>query len=323
MKCRQVLALMAGVAAVACAAPLDAGERAPAGEAKVSDSPIMTWPDLLDQPLPEPDQTLTIGPDAANLVDIWLPQGTGPHPTVLMIHGGCWQKSIADRTIMNYAANALRAEGLGVWNIEYRGVDEDGGGYPGTFKDVALAADALGTMGPALGFDTSRVVATGHSAGGHLAVWTAARSRLPQSSALYSPDPLDIKAVVNVGGLADLEASAPVTQPGCLADIMEALTGTPDGAREDVLSDTSPAELLPIGAEQVSVNGNLDRIAPPQLGLAWTAEAMAAGDTARYVEIPASGHVELIAPGTPAFDRQIAILKDLLGVESTEADSED
>ena len=60
-----------------------------------------------------------------------------------MIHGGCWQKEIADRTLMNYAAEAVRLEGFAVWNIEYRGVDEKGGGYPGTFMDVALAADAL------------------------------------------------------------------------------------------------------------------------------------------------------------------------------------
>ena len=103
---------------------------------------------------------------------------------------------------------------------------------------------------------------------------------------------------------------------------METLTGAPDETRSDVFSDTSPAKLLPLGVVQVSVNGSLDRIAPPELGEGWSAKAAAAGDTARYVEIPASGHVELVAPGTPAFDRQIEILKELLGVETAKTRAE-
>ena len=323
MKCRQLTILATLLIAAACAAPGGSGKPPAAEAGPVMTEPVMTWPDLLGRPLPAPDQTLRVGPDAANLVDVWLPEGAGPHPTVLMIHGGCWQKAIADRTLMNYAAAALREEGMAVWNIEYRGVDEAGGGYPGTFRDVGLAVDALGAMGPALGFDTSRVVATGHSAGGHLAVWAAARPGLPQKSPLHTADPLPLAAVVNVGGLADLEASAPVTQPGCLADILETLTGAPDGTRSDVFSDTSPAKLLPLGVVQVSVNGSLDRIAPPELGQGWSAKAASAGDTARYVEIPASGHVELVAPGTPAFDRQIEILKELLGVETPQTRAKD
>ena len=59
-----------------------------------------------------------------------------------MVHGGCWQTEIADRTIMNWVADDLRRRGIAVWNIDYRGVDR-GGGYPGTFQDVAAAADAL------------------------------------------------------------------------------------------------------------------------------------------------------------------------------------
>ena len=297
-----------------------AAPAAPQEEALMPD--LMSWPDLTGQALPSASTSVRTGPLDTDVVDVWLPEGEGPHPTVLMVHGGCWQKAIADRTLMNYAAAALRDEGMAVWNIEYRGVDEAGGGYPGTFQDVGLAVDALAELGPDLGFDTSRVVATGHSAGGHLAVWAAARPGLPETSPLHTADPLAIAAVLNVGGLADLEASAPVTQPGCLADIMETLTGAPDETRSDVFSDTSPAKLLPLGVVQVSVNGSLDRIAPPELGEGWSAKAAAAGDTARYVEIPASGHVELVAPGTPAFDRQIEILKELLGVETAKTRAE-
>ncbi|MEQ8557644.1 MAG: alpha/beta hydrolase [Henriciella sp.] len=303
--------------------PMDAANQPAAAESGNGTAleGLMRWPDLLSQPIPQPSRTLQIGPDAeTDLVDIWLPEGAGLHPTVLMIHGGCWQKEIADRTIMNYAAEALRQEGVAVWNIEYRGVDEEGGGYPGTFLDVARAVDALGERGRSLGLNTNRIVAFGHSAGGHLAVWAAARENLPETSPLYSDDPLHLAGVVNSGGLADLEASAPITDPGCLADIMDQLTGPPSESRADVFSDTSPAALLPVSSKIISVNGAQDRIAPPELGRALTEKVREAGGEADFVNVPVSGHVELIAPGTLAFDIETVALKRLLGLETETAD---
>ena len=273
---------------------------------------MMTWPDLLARPRPAPTHAIHFGPGAADIADLWLPAGAGPHRVVLMVHGGCWQKSIADRTLMNYAAEALRAEGMAVWNIEYRGVDEVGGGYPGTFQDVARAADALRDVAGPYHLDLDRVVAFGHSAGGHLALWLAARRRLPATSPLRGADPLPIRAVLNSGGLADLKASAPVTDPDCLAAIMDKLTGPPSAARPDVFADTSPAELLPLGVRQISVNGDRDRIAPPLLGAGYAARAVVAGDAAEAVVIAATGHVELIAPGTAAFTAETDLLKALL-----------
>ena len=270
----------------------------------------MTWPDLKARPLPQPTQSISLGDHPWSIVDAWLPDGQGPHPTVLMVHGGCWQKAIADRTLMNYAAEDLRRRGLAVWNIEYRGVDEEGGGYPGTYLDVARAADALLDHGPALGLKTDRIIAFGHSAGGHLALWLAARGRLPPTSPLFSTAPLKISGVVNSGGLADLAASKAVTAADCLANIYDALIGEP---RPNALADTSPAEMLPLGVAQVCVNGACDRIAPPALGEAYAAKARAAGDEARVEVVPDQGHVELIAPGTPAFEAQtrhiLALLK--------------
>ncbi|MCH2457381.1 MAG: alpha/beta hydrolase [Henriciella sp.] len=285
----------------------------------VAEESLLTWSDLLGRPLPQPDVSVTTGPGATDIVDVWIPVGESPFPTVLMIHGGCWQKEIADRTLMNYAADALRDEGMAVWNIEYRGVDEEGGGYPGTFLDVARAVDALKDKGPALGLDTSNVVATGHSAGGHLALWAAARPNIAEQSPLYEDAPFVTEAVMNIGGLADLEASAPVTEAGCLSDIMDLLTGPSSTGRVDAFSDTSPAALLPLGVRQIIVNSARDRIAPPQLGQGYTAKATAAGDDAEYIEVP-GGHVELVAPGTPAFDRQVQILKGLLGLDTGSAE---
>lgn len=272
----------------------------------------MRWQDLLSRTKPAPTHAIAYGARPHESADLWLPDGAGPFPVVLMIHGGCWQKEIADRTLMNFAAEALRREGVAVWNIEYRGVDEDGGGYPGTFLDVAKAADALRGAAQSYPLKLDRVVAFGHSAGGHLALWLAARPRLPVTSVLRTSDPLPIAAVVNSGGLADLRASIPVTQAECLADIAGKLTGAPTPSRADPFADTSPAELLPTGVRLVSVNGEKDRIAPPVLGEGITARATAAGDRAQLVVIPGEGHVELIAPGSAAFREEMRLIKQLL-----------
>jgi acetyl esterase/lipase len=135
----------------------------------------MTWPDLLTRKRPEPSASIAYGKESMQLVDLWLPQGKGPHPTVLMVHGGCWQTEIADRRIMNWIADDLRRRGIAVWNIDYRGVDREGGGYPGTFLDAAAATDALRANADKYRLDISPLVAVGHSAGGHLALWLAAR----------------------------------------------------------------------------------------------------------------------------------------------------
>jgi len=167
----------------------------------------MQWPELLDRPRPKADARIPYGPDPLQFADLWLPKGKAPHPVVLMVHGGCWQTDIADASIMNYIADDLRAHGIAVWNVEYRGVDRAGGGYPGTFLDVAAAADALGKEGRRYRLAIGRVVVIGHSAGGHLALWLTARGRIERGSALYAAKPLPIAAAISMGGLPDLEAA--------------------------------------------------------------------------------------------------------------------
>lgn len=278
---------------------------------------LMTWDQLLSRPRPAASHTITWGPGPSDVADLWLPEGAGPFPVVVMVHGGCWQKAIADRTLMNWAAEDLRRQGLAVWNIEYRGVDEAGGGYPGTFLDVAHAADALRGQAGLYNLDLGRVAAFGHSAGGHLALWIAARGKLPAYSPMRMDDPLKLVGVVNSGGLADLKASRPVTQRSCLSDIWDQLVGEISSTRAEVLSDTSPAELLPLKVKQVSINGHDDAIAPASLGEGYTRRARAAGDDADVVVVLNTGHVELVAPGSEAWDIEAATLKDMLGVRPT------
>ena len=283
-----------------------------ATETAAQSDTLMSWADLLAMERAEPQAVHAYGELEQQVIDIWLPEGEGPHPVVLMVHGGCWQKAIANRTLMNYMAEALRQLGLAVWNIEYRGVDEAGGGYPGTFQDVSAAADALIASGADYNLDTSRIVGLGHSAGGHLVTWLAARENVPDGSVLAGGEPLPMRAVINSGGLADLEASAPVTLETCLANIQDQLTGTSTDGREDVFADTSSARLQPSSVPQISVNGAMDHIAPPALGIGYTDVVSQDGGEARFVEVQGAGHVELIAPGTEAFDVQAELIERYL-----------
>lgn len=278
------------------------------GSAMPSDTPLLTWPDLLGRSRPRADATIAYGPDLLQRVDLWLPSGPGPHPVVLMVHGGCWTSSIADRSIMNWVAGDLRATGIAVWNIDYRGVDRPGGRHDGIFTDVGDAADLLRDHATAHRLDLTRVVAVGHSAGGHLALWLAARHRLGRGLLAKPADPLPIAHVISLGGLPDLEQALAEKQ-GCGPDPVHKLLLPPplDTAkltrrqRRDFMQDKSIPLLAPLGVPQTLINGDADRIIPTHFATDFAREMRQAGDAVEVRIIPDQGHVELIAPKTPAW----------------------
>ncbi|MEA3050773.1 MAG: hypothetical protein QOG84_2609 [Sphingomonadales bacterium] len=286
------LALTLAAALAACAVP-EPPAPPPAEQADQTQA-LLTWPDLLKRPRPEPDATIRYGDKPLQLADVWVPAGKGRHPTVLMVHGGCWQSDVADRRIMNWIADDLRKRGIAVWNIEYRGVDREGGGYPGTFLDVAAAADALKAHAAEYRLDLSRLVAVGHSAGGHLALWLAARPRLPAGSPLRVGDPIRIRKVVSLGGLPDLEEQARPPGSGCGMEVIPQISG----GRFD---ETSIPRLAPLGVPQAQVNGLQDRIVPAHFPTDYAAAMRAKGDKVSVRMIDHSGHAELIAPETAAW----------------------
>ncbi|HEX8580201.1 MAG TPA: alpha/beta hydrolase [Allosphingosinicella sp.] len=300
MRFLTTLALALSVPLAACAVD-SIPDQAPPGAAAAPQPELMKWPALLTRERPQPSSTIRYGDDQMQVVDLWLPAGKGPHPTVLMVHGGCWQTEIADRRIMNWIANDLRGRGIAVWNIDYRGIDRAGGGYPGTFQDAAAAADALRDHAKAHNLDISRLVATGHSAGSHLALWLAARPRLPADSALRSPNPIPIKAVVSLGGLPDLELAATPPGSGCGTEVIEKLVGPPTLSSRNVYADTSVPRLAPLGIRQVLVSGLQDRIIPTAYAEDYAKRMRAVGDKVDVRMVDRTGHVELIAPESQAW----------------------
>lgn len=265
---------------------------------------LTSYRDLLNRPRPVASRTIAYGAAPQQQGELFLPAGAGPHPVVILIHGGCWLAELPGPELMDYIALALERRGHAVWNIGYRRLGEAGGGYPGTFLDVASAIDALRGLAPANGLDLKRVVVVGHSAGGQLALWAAARAHLPRSSALYRGDPLRLHGAVSLAGIDDLEAYRTHGPAACGGpQTIDRLVGPATGAHRRVYADTSPARLLPIGISYAVISGDADEIVPRTFGEAFATKARAMHDTVREVEIPSAGHFDLIDPQSAAWPR--------------------
>lgn len=256
--------------------------------------------DLIARPRQAADARIAYGEDPLQFGELWLPPGPGPHPLVIMIHGGCWRADLPGLELMDYACADLCAHGLAVWNIEYRRIGHGGGGYPGTFQDVAQAMDHVRTLAGPHDLDLARVALSGHSAGGHLATWALARPRLAPSSPLACPDPLPARGAVPLAGIIDLVAYHRDGPDECGGPgVIEALVDAARGG--DVYADTSPPRLLPLGARQVVISGALDHIVPSRFASAYAAAAQAAGDPVTAIDFEEAGHFELIDPTSSAW----------------------
>jgi acetyl esterase/lipase len=265
-------------------------------------SPI-SYPDILARPRPKPTQHITYGPAADQFGELWLPIGAGRHPVVVLIHGGCWMSSLPGLELMDYAAEDLRRRGFAVWNLEYRRLG-DGGGYPMTFQDVAQGVDLLRSLAAHYPLDLKHVVLVGHSAGGQLVLWAAARRRLPHGSRLAGGDPLPVEGVITLAGINDLLTYQRMGADTCGGPAtINALIDPQHRPGVDVLGDTSPAALLPIGTVQTVVSGALDLIVPPVFGADYAAKARKAGDKVDEVVIHDAGHFDLIDPLSDAWKR--------------------
>ena len=253
------------------------------------------------------------GSDALQFGDLRLPNGRGPFPVAIVIHGGCWVSTIA--TLQNTAAlaDALRDAGVATWNVEYRRLDNPGGGWPGTFADIGAAADYVATLATQHDLDLSRCVAVGHSSGAHLALWLAARPRLPAGTLLYQKAPLRLKGVVALAGPGDLRDFTAYARDICGAPVIEQLLGGTPRAVPDRYAQASPVELLPFGVPQVLIVGTEDRVMPPRARDAYVAAAIKAGDRAESIAVPGAGHHEPITPTSVAWPIVRDKVLELLG----------
>jgi acetyl esterase/lipase len=263
--------------------------------------------DVLSRSAAAPDLTLRYGDLPDQVADIRLPtDGDGPRPLVVVVHGGFWRAEF-DRAHAGPQSVGLAAAGYVVATVDYRRIGQSGGGWPGTFDDLAALTDSV----PALvaralpgRVDPRRTALVGHSAGGHLAAWAAARHRLPQESPWHRREPLDA-AVVSLAGVLDLALSERLGLGNHAARRL--LSGSPRRA-PDRYALASPAALLPTGGRLVAVHGKLDTAVPVEVSRRYVDLARAAGDDVDLVEIPDCGHFELIDPLSGAWPTVLAAI---------------
>ena len=258
---------------------------------------VMTSDDLAALPQPPADRTIAYGPAPQQVAELRLPQAPGPHPVVVVVHGGCWEAQWGFEHVRALAA-ALTAEGWATWSLEYRRIGDPGGGWPGTLEDVARGADHLRAVAGSFHLDLDRVVALGHSAGGQLALWLAARRRLPEGSPLRADRPLPIRGVVGLAPITDLKAGAATAVCG---DAIPRLLGGPPAERPDRVRQASPIELVPLGVPQRLVCGARDAVVPLGQARSYEAAARRARDAVAVEVLDDAGHFELVDPAGPAW----------------------
>ncbi|QNP71234.1 alpha/beta hydrolase [Streptomyces roseirectus] len=263
-----------------------------------------------------PDTTTAYGDHPDQVIDFYVPRGTGGTgvlaPLVVVLHGGAWRARY-DRQHVTPFADFLARRGFAVANVEYRrgeltgegpggnapagdgeGATPVAGRWPDTFDDVAAALDALpGLVRDALPMaDPRRTVLTGHSAGGHLALWAAARHVLPADAPWRTARPADLRGVVALAPIADFEVAEKLGV--CGGASAQLLGGEGKFAERRPYAD--PALLLPTGIATTLVQGRTDEVVPMAVADAYADAAAKAGEMVGVTLLEDVGHFPLIDP---------------------------
>ncbi len=233
-----------------------------------------------------PPVTVNYGSSNDQVGDLRTPDTPGPHPVAVLIHGGFWRDHWT-RDLMDGLALDLTDRGWATWNLEYRRVGT-GGGWPATLEDVAAGIDHLGDLAAEHALDLTRVVTIGHSAGGHLALWAAAR---PQLSDQISAPHVALQAAIGLAPVTDLKSG----YDDNLGDgAVAAFVQSSPGEHAAAYAAASPRQLLPIGVPQIIVHGTRDDAVPVEMSRSYAAAATAAGDAMTYYEIDGADHMDMI-----------------------------
>ena len=273
-----------------------AQSRTPSRDDVASTGPLMTPQDLASLPSRAPDRRVVYGEDSSQYGELRVPTGSGPHPVVVLIHGGCFKAAYATARDLAPMGDALKDGGIATWNVEYRRLGQPGSGWPGTYLDIGRAVDHLRALAQEYPLDLSRVVIVGHSAGGHLAMWAAARSRLPAASPVYATDPLPVRGVIDLAGPVDMTANIPGYEALCRDSVVTSLLGGTPTTVPERYAQASPIRLLPLGVPQVLILGEHEDFVPLPLAQAYARAAAGVGDSVRLLVIPGVGHFETASP---------------------------
>lgn len=264
--------------------------------------------EILDLPAPPADARLHYGPDAFQFGDLRLPPGPGPHPVAIVIHGGFWRaKYNLDHA--GHLSAALTLAGIATWSLEYRRVGNPGGGWPGTFLDAAMGADFVRELAKKYHLDLAKTISIGHSAGGHLALWLAARHKIPEGDALAGANPIALRGAVSLAGVVDLRRGWELKLgDGAVGELM----GGPPDKLSTRYHTASPFELVPLGIKVRLLHGTEDSVVPIEISNNYQKRASQAGDDAFMIVLGGADHFAVIDPRSEHWGRVEAVVRGLL-----------
>jgi acetyl esterase/lipase len=248
--------------------------------------------DILTLAPPPADTRLAYGSDPNQFLDLRLPtskeKSKQPYPLVINIHGGYWRaKYNLDHA--GHLCAALTAKGMATANLEFRRVGDEGGAWPGTFADIRSAYQFLMQNAVRNNLDRRRIVVMGHSAGGQLALCLAAHES-------------GVRRVVSLAGVVDLQRCYQLHLSNNA--VVEFLRGTPAEV-PDHYREADPTELSIPRAQQWLIHGVSDDVVPLDFSRDYVvAKQKRSGkqkEDVHLIEIPGSGHFDVIDPRTQAW----------------------
>ncbi len=277
--------------------------------------------ELIKQPTPPANERILYGSDPLQFAALRLPPGpgAGPFPVAVLVHGGCWSRTIkglpenvTSYELLRPMAAALAEAGIANWNIEYRRLGNPGGGWPGTYLDLAMATDHLRKIAPRYHLDLGHVISIGHSSGGQLALWLAARPKLPKGSALYVDKPLTLKGAIDIDGPADLVAMQAMEQAACGAPVItEFLGGSPEQVpvryREGAVTAFVPTGVRQELFVRMGADEKWKGLIEP-----YVSAAAKAGDAVEMQVQKGSSHFDAINPQSSSWEAVLNVAKSLL-----------
>lgn len=246
----------------------------------------MSADDILSKPQPPPDVRLAYGADPNQFMEIRLPRAKGQHAALLNIHGGFWRAKYG-LAHAGHLCEALRAAGVATFNIEYRRVGNQGGGWPGTFEDIRSAYRFVRQEYSRFRLDLDRIVVMGHSAGGQLAMCLAAH----ESS---------VHRVIALAGVVDLKKCYELHLSNDA--VVEFLGGKPDAVSEHY-READPMEFDIPRTRQWLIHGRKDDVVPPEFSRDYVALKTKRGEDVQLIEVEQAGHFDLIDPASEAFKK--------------------
>jgi acetyl esterase/lipase len=244
----------------------------------------MSAEDILSLPPPPADRRVAYGADPNQFIDVRIPAGKGPHPALLNVHGGFWRAKY-DLGHAGHLCDALRSAGVATFNVEYRRVGNEGGGWPGSFADIRSAYNYVRQAHAGFHLDEQRLTVMGHSAGGQLALCLAGH----ESS---------LRSAISLAGVADLKRAFTLHLSNDA--VVEFLGGKPSEVPEHY-HEADPMEISVTHAGQWILHGTEDDTVPVAFSRDYAAAKKKAAERVELMEVAKAGHFDFIDPRSDAW----------------------